>query len=139
MSVNDSQVGGSHYRSEYQHWDFVQDCLCGLYLEGCITKYVSRWRKKNGLQDLLKAQHYLAKLTSLLDDQILDGGAGLCFENKVTEFCKANNLDTVESKIIMLAATWTSKADLVHMAVLLEGLMREVKKRVNPREKIAHT
>ena len=29
------------------------------YNEGNIVKYVSRWRSKNGLEDLLKAKNYL--------------------------------------------------------------------------------
>jgi hypothetical protein len=55
------QIGGTHYRSEYQHWDWVYDALGGDYLLGCCTKYVVRWRRKNGLQDLIKSKHYLQK------------------------------------------------------------------------------
>jgi len=29
------------------------------YNEGNVVKYVSRWRNKNGLEDLLKAKNYL--------------------------------------------------------------------------------
>lgn len=67
--ANARQVGGDHYQStagrcpvcggEVQHWDFAANMP---YLEGCVTKYVTRWRKKNGVQDLEKAQHFLAKL-----------------------------------------------------------------------------
>lgn len=59
--ANQRQHGGDHYRHrEYQHWDFV--CDTGLhYLLGCATKYVSRWRKKNGREDLEKALHYVEK------------------------------------------------------------------------------
>lgn len=32
------------------------------YCEGNVIKYIHRWRSKNGLQDLKKAQWYLAKL-----------------------------------------------------------------------------
>lgn len=59
--ANDRQVGGDHYRkAEYQHWDWV--CDIGLhYLLACATKYVARWRDKNGVEDLKKAVHYLDK------------------------------------------------------------------------------
>ena len=60
MSANDTQVGGDHYRMEYQHWDFVTD-LKLPYLIGCSTKYPTRWRGKNGLEDLRKAVHYIDK------------------------------------------------------------------------------
>jgi hypothetical protein len=59
--ANAVQVGGEHYRSQFQHWDWVIANNLG-YLEGCATKYIARWRKKNGLEDLLKARHYLDKL-----------------------------------------------------------------------------
>jgi len=62
MKANDTQVGGLHYRTGYQHWDFVIEHLENRYLEGQITKYVTRWRRKNGLQDLMKASHFLVKL-----------------------------------------------------------------------------
>lgn len=62
MSANNTQIGGKHYKSEYQHWDFVQDMGLG-YLIGCATKYVARHRKKNGKQDLEKAVHYINKHT----------------------------------------------------------------------------
>ena len=60
MNTNDYQVGGNHYKGAYQHWDFV--CDTGLhYLLGCATKYIHRWRDKNGTEDLRKAAHYIYK------------------------------------------------------------------------------
>lgn len=60
MSANDKQVGGDHYKSSIQHWDFVLANDLD-YFQSQITKYVSRWKKKNGLKDLEKAQHFLEK------------------------------------------------------------------------------
>lgn len=63
MSVNDNQVGGAHYKtvsSERMHWDMVIDINLP-YTLGCATKYLYRWRDKNGVQDLKKALHYLEK------------------------------------------------------------------------------
>ena len=67
MSVNDHQVGGSHYKNVTgkQHWDIMADAVGPGYIMGCATKYLFRWRDKNGIQDLLKAQHYLEKLIDL--------------------------------------------------------------------------
>ena len=60
--ANNVQVGGTHYKDKsIQPWDYiVQNNI--PYLEGNIIKYVSRWRDKGGMDDLLKAQHYLSKL-----------------------------------------------------------------------------
>ena len=37
------------------------------FCEGNIVKYISRWRLKNGRQDLLKARHYIDILIADLD------------------------------------------------------------------------
>jgi len=59
-TANSVQVGGSHYRTAIQHWDYVLANDLD-YFQAQITKYVTRWKKKNGLQDLKKAQHFLEK------------------------------------------------------------------------------
>ncbi len=61
QDANAVQVGGDHYKTEIQPWDFILANNLG-YLEGNIIKYVSRYKKKGGMADLLKAQHYLQKL-----------------------------------------------------------------------------
>lgn len=59
---NSSQIGGSHYKDKaIQPWDYIVSNGLG-YLEGNIVKYVSRYKDKNGLEDLKKARHYLDKL-----------------------------------------------------------------------------
>lgn len=60
--ANQMQIGGDHYKGlKIQTWDYITANDLG-YLEGCVIKYVSRWKKKNGVEDLRKAEHYLAKL-----------------------------------------------------------------------------
>lgn len=60
--ADDTQVGGSHYKDKtIQPWDYIIANDLG-YLEGNVVKYISRWKNKNGIEDLKKAQHYLAKL-----------------------------------------------------------------------------
>ena len=62
MAANDEQIGGRHYIDKpFQPWDYIVGNKMG-YLEGCIIKYVSRYRDKNGVEDLIKAAHYLDKL-----------------------------------------------------------------------------
>ncbi len=73
MAANQRQVGGNHYKGEgEEHWDRV--VRLGLnYHEGNITKYIERARKKNGIQDLLKAKHYLEKLLELAEAGKIEG------------------------------------------------------------------
>jgi len=62
MAANNQQIGGEHYKLKaIQPWDYIVANDLG-YLEGNVVKYVSRWKNKNGIEDLKKAQHYLAKL-----------------------------------------------------------------------------
>jgi hypothetical protein len=66
VSANNSQVGGDHYRTGIQHWDYV--VANGLdYFQAQIIKYVTRWRKKGGVEDLDKARHFLEKYRELID------------------------------------------------------------------------
>jgi hypothetical protein len=61
MPANDKQVGGTHYQSTIQPWDFVLANGLG-FLEGNAVKYITRHKKtKTGKQDLEKAIHYLQK------------------------------------------------------------------------------
>ena len=64
-NANQTQVGGTHYKSKaIQPWDYIAANELG-YFEGNIVKYVSRWKDKGGLDDLRKARHYLDKLIEL--------------------------------------------------------------------------
>ena len=68
MSANEIQVAGSHYKTKaIQPWDYIAANELG-YFEGNIVKYVSRWRDKDGVDDLRKARHYLDKLIELEDN-----------------------------------------------------------------------
>ena len=39
------------------------------YLRGNIAKYLHRFRYKNGIEDLKKAEWYLGRLTEVMEDQ----------------------------------------------------------------------
>lgn len=109
IKANDMQVAGRHYRSTYQHWDFVYDVLGGRYLEGNITKYLSRHAKKNGAEDLAKATHYIDKLLELYD-----AGKVLPLRSRATReheelarlFCRANALDTATESALRMVCMW---------------------------------
>lgn len=67
MSALDVQVGGDHYRSmKIQPVEFVLANGIG-FIEGCVIKYVSRWKSKGGVADLRKARHFLDMLIEHVD------------------------------------------------------------------------
>ena len=59
------QEGGSHYKDfviqpvEFCHVNNIP------YIEATAIKYLCRWRKKNGLEDLKKAKHFIEMLIEL--------------------------------------------------------------------------
>ena len=57
------QVGGNHYQLPIQPIDYILLNKLG-YCEGNVIKYVTRYKQKNGKEDLLKAIHYLQFLLS---------------------------------------------------------------------------
>ena len=64
-----TQVGGNHYKDmAIQPVEYIHKNGIG-YFEGCVIKYVSRWRKKNGVEDLKKARHFLDLLIEFEDQQ----------------------------------------------------------------------
>jgi hypothetical protein len=71
MSALDKQIGGSHYKDmaiqpiEYIHKNGLGFC------EGNIVKYITRWKTKNGIEDLKKVIHYaelLIQMENALED-----------------------------------------------------------------------
>ena len=61
-----AQVGGSHYKDlKIQPIEFIHANGLG-FSEGCIVKYISRHKQKNGAEDIRKIIHY-AKLILKLD------------------------------------------------------------------------
>jgi hypothetical protein len=59
----------NHYnQGNIEMWDYAFDH--GLdFFEGNIVKYVTRWKDKNGLQDLKKAKQYLDKLIESVENE----------------------------------------------------------------------
>lgn len=116
-AANETQIGGRHYASEYQHWDYVQDTLEGRYLEGVFSKYIVRWRRKGGETDLRKAMHVLEKLTEEAETgRISPMQVSTSFSSRVlvnsTQFAQANALSSEEEGILRAVATWGTSTDL---------------------------
>lgn len=59
MSALDNQVGGDHYKHlSLQPVEYNLKNKIG-FIEGNVIKYVTRWKFKNGVEDLEKAKHML--------------------------------------------------------------------------------
>ena len=61
----DKQVAGDHYKDQpIQPVEYIHANSIGFF-EGNVIKYVTRWRRKNGIDDLEKAKHYIELLIEL--------------------------------------------------------------------------
>jgi hypothetical protein len=126
MEPNKMQIGGTHYRKKYQHWDWVCDTNMP-YLLGCATKYVARWRDKNGVEDLRKSMHYLAKAEERgVHMPVNNWGELLRFNttekltrNLTGTFC--SQLGTEDSTIIRLIVEGSYDTGIIKISELIES------------------
>jgi len=55
----DTQIGGGHYKAmKIQPIEYILTNNLG-FCEGNVIKYISRYKAKNGVEDLQKAKHYI--------------------------------------------------------------------------------
>ena len=102
---NSRQVGGDHYVSQFQHWDFVK--LANMpYLEAQVLRYVTR--EKNGLEDIQKALHFCEKLIAERERN----------ETMADQYSAENQLSDSERMVVLYAV----RGDLFGMRQVLEGL-----------------
>lgn len=122
MTANATQVGGTHYKNAYEHWDFAAHLKMG-YFEGQIVKYLTRHRSKKGLEDVMKAQHFAVKLIELVR-----GGQqpmhAYPTSDMLHEYRVANNLGDEEMACIVDVVTWHFMPDLHRLLVSIDMLLR---------------
>jgi hypothetical protein len=116
-----AQVGGDHYASGYQHWDWVAETGLG-YFEGNATKYLTRWRAKNGLEDLKKARSYVDKLIHWANAGVVknDGSQRMELFNL---FCFHNKVEGQERDACLLISLWRKPEDLARARSVIQALI----------------
>lgn len=93
----ETQVGGSHYKDMVmQPVEFAVKAKL-KFIQGCIVKYVSRYKSKNGKQDIDKAIHFSNLAIQLNDkDDNLISNLGLAYT-----YCKANKFSQIQTNIVV--------------------------------------
>lgn len=130
-SVNQQQVGGKHYKLKaFQHWDFVISNRLG-YFEGQITKYICRWREKNGVQDLEKAMHYLAKLIGAIRaGKLSPAGSGMPNCVDLSELKTSYpQLSIQELRAISLLCDYPAVEELFEVGALIDEVLETAKQK----------
>ena len=83
------QVGGNHYQSDYQPLNLIIKYNLN-FIQGSVIKYVTRHRRKNKEEDLLKALSLCE--TGLKFDKY--NFFYLDVRNEVYDYCKKNELNS---------------------------------------------
>lgn len=72
MAKADNVNHPNHYLGKVEVIDYIEDKLSFEqfegYLAGNVIKYLSRYQKKNGLEDLKKGRWYLNKLIEVKEE-----------------------------------------------------------------------
>lgn len=115
MNVLDTQVGGTHYTDMKTQ---PLDLIVGLglsFLQGNAIKYLSRYPRKGGVADLLKARDYCRKAHALLDSKPTTE----CYQTRATRavdaHCEANGLPdkVAEAMLKAILYQWREAAKLI--------------------------
>lgn len=115
MNVLDTQVGGTHYTDMKTQ---PLDLIVGLglsFLQGNAIKYLSRYPRKGGVADLLKARDYCRKAHALLDSKPTTE----CYQTRATRavdaYCEANGMvgDVREAILSIVLLCWSKAIYLI--------------------------
>ena len=105
MSSLDQQVGGNHYKGlAYQPVAFATDTKMN-FIQGSIVKYVSRFKNKNGREDLDKAQHFAKLGITLNPANFVKRADALEFAK---DYCAKNNFSEEVENVVysVLVQDW---------------------------------
>lgn len=124
MNSNSRQVGGTHYKTAYEHWDFSAHLKLGGF-EHTITKYITRHRSKDGRRDIEKAIHNTEKLRELALHSGFQPMHAWLNTTMMADYAHANRLTPHEAAVIRTVCTWGSVADLWYAVQLMQQILIE--------------
>lgn len=108
-----TEIGGTHYeKKKYQPIQLIVELNLNFF-QGNIIKYLTRYKDKNGAEDLHKALHYSQLGNSLHPTN------NACIDYKgvqqVHTYCAENNLSRIILAILMyvLHQNWSSTCNLI--------------------------
>ena len=118
--------GEAHYKGyQYEPIKFITDMKFD-FIQGNILKYIVRYRKKNGLQDLKKARNYAefgdsypTRVTTY--GIVLEEGDNL---NSVLSFVSQEQFDQQTQDLLMIAITLICNYQMKELAHLIDMQMK---------------
>lgn len=99
MSSLDIQIGGNHYKELTYQPAVLSVRFKHNFIQGCINKYVARYKHKEGIKDLEKTIHYAqmgcelnpANFSTLTDED----------KKEIAHYVEVNKFEPIIGQIIM--------------------------------------
>lgn len=129
MSANNKQVAGDHYRTSkdgVQHWDYSV-AVNVPNLEYAASKYMTRWYKKNGIEDLEKALHYMEKRLECYNSHVGIVKAANRNQGLFNRYIADNKIVPHERDIVDLIMHWRGTEQLERIVSSLKDMVDEMK------------
>ena len=103
MINKDKEVGGDHYSKMKIEPIELIEALDLDFIQGCIVKYVSRYKFKNGIEDLRKALHY-ARIRTTPGYTRPEKNVSKSEYGAINMYCESNDISAEENLIIKFAS-----------------------------------
>ena len=128
MKANDKQINGTHYIPKVgggvQHWDYcVKTDVPNL--EYAASKYVQRWREKNGIIDLNKAIHYLEKRIEVSSQGTGRWRGAKPDDDLFEKYVQDNKIPSYEAMTIYSIMHWVHVRELKTAITSIKKLIQE--------------
>ena len=116
------EVGGSHYDMPYPPIRLIEE-LDLPFAEGCILKYLVRYKQKNGLEDLKKALSYIDLILKYRENYII---RQYDIRDYLIDFFTANNItDSNIRTAISNICEMNNRDNLIFTKNCINELMKE--------------
>lgn len=116
MKAIESQIGGEHYKNmKFQPIQLITSLKCS-FIQGCIIKYITRYKYKNGTEDIKKCIHYAQLAIELNNRKYCDHDALF----QIKKYINDNQLSMLQQKILTGAIYNKYKQVIVCCNLLLE-------------------
>lgn len=116
------EVGGSHYDMPYPPIRLIEE-LDPPFAEGCILKYLVRYKQKNGLEDLKKALSYIDLILKYRENYII---RQYDIRDYLIDFFTANNItDSNIRTAISNICEMNNRDNLIFTKNCINELMKE--------------
>lgn len=120
-------TNNTHYnptQGTVQLWDYLI-AINAPFMEGNIAKYVLRWRKKNGVQDLEKALDYIDKKIDAIRFGAPSFRETWPQQKLLKQMLFDNEVPTAEAEIIEMILHWRTMYSLYEVQNRINELMKE--------------